>query len=185
MATVLVVEDEFGIAELLDAVLTEEGYQVVTAMNGRDGLELLARERPVLVLSDYMMPVMDGAAMLARIRADPALQGIPVVMMSSMPEAAVVQRCAGYTASSASRLSCSSCWTWLGGYLEKVTAWHLDADGRRADRLSVAQLLKNYSQGLTGSGHLGFASCKSWPRPVRLTTVDRAGPECPEILDRE
>ncbi len=41
---------------------------------------------------------MDGSAMLARIRADPALQGIPVVMMSSMPEAMVVQRCAGYTA---------------------------------------------------------------------------------------
>lgn len=98
MATVLVVEDEFGIAELLDAVLTEEGYQVVTAMNGRDGLDLLARERPVLVLSDYMMPVMDGASLLARIRADPALQGIPVVMMSSMPEAAVAQRCAGYAA---------------------------------------------------------------------------------------
>ena len=98
MATVLVVEDEFGIAELLDAVLTEEGYQVVTAMNGRDGLDLLAREQPVLVLSDYMMPVMDGASLLARIRADPALQGIPVVMMSSMPEAAVAQRCAGYAA---------------------------------------------------------------------------------------
>ena len=98
MATVLVVEDEFGIAELLDALLTEEGYQVVTALNGRDGLDLLAREQPVLVLSDYMMPVMDGAAMLARIRADPALQGIPVVMMSSMPEAAVAQRCAGYAA---------------------------------------------------------------------------------------
>lgn len=98
MATVLVVEDEFGIAELLDAVLTEEGYQVVTAMNGRDGLELLARERPVLVISDYMMPVMDGAILLTRIRADPALQGIPVVMMSSMTEAAIAQRCTGYTA---------------------------------------------------------------------------------------
>ena len=98
MATVLVVEDEFGIAELLDAVLTEEGYQVVTAMNGKEGLELLARERPGLILSDYMMPVMDGAAMLTRIKAEPATQGIPVVMMSSMPEAAVAQRCAGYAA---------------------------------------------------------------------------------------
>ncbi len=98
MAMVLVVEDEFGIAELLDTVLTEEGYQVVTAMNGRDGLELLTRDRPELVLSDYMMPVMDGALMLARIKADPALQGIPVVMMSSMPEATVAERCAGHAA---------------------------------------------------------------------------------------
>jgi len=98
MTMVLVVEDEFGIAELLDAVLTEEGYQVATAMNGRDGLELLARERPELILSDYMMPVMDGATLLARIKAEPALQAIPVVMMSSMPEAAVAERCVGYAA---------------------------------------------------------------------------------------
>jgi CheY-like chemotaxis protein len=98
MATVLVVEDEFGIAELLDVVLTEEGYRVVTAMNGRTGLELLVREQPELVLSDYMMPVMDGAVMLSRIKADPALQRIPVVMMSSMPEAMVAERCDGYVA---------------------------------------------------------------------------------------
>jgi len=98
MTRVLVVEDEFGIAELLDAVLTEEGYQVVTAMNGRNGLELLARERPELILSDYMMPVMDGATLLARIKAEPALQAIPVVMMSSMPEAAVAERYVGYAA---------------------------------------------------------------------------------------
>ena len=98
MAMVLVVDDEFGIADLLDMVLTDEGYRVVTAMNGRDGLDLMSREAPELVLSDYMMPVMDGAAMLARIRAEPAFQDIPVVMMSSMPEAAVAERCTGYAA---------------------------------------------------------------------------------------
>ncbi len=96
MAVVLVVEDEFGIAELFDAVLTDEGYSVVTAMNGRDGLELLTREQPQLVFCDYMMPVMDGAAMLGAMAADPALRGIPVVMMSSMPEAVVTERCSGY-----------------------------------------------------------------------------------------
>ena len=96
MATVLVVEDECGIVELFDAVLTDEGYQVLTAMNGKDGLELLAREQPQLVFCDYMMPVMDGAALLAGMQADPALRGIPVVMMSSMPEAVVAKRCSGY-----------------------------------------------------------------------------------------
>ena len=96
MATVLVVEDEFGIAELFDAVLTDEGYQVLTAMNGRDGLELLVREQPQLVFCDYMMPVMDGAAMLGAMAANPILRGIPVVMMSSMPEAVVAERCSGY-----------------------------------------------------------------------------------------
>jgi len=96
MALVLVVDDEFGITELFDAVLTDEGHRVLTAMNGRQGLEMLAAERPDLVFTDYMMPVMDGAAMLGAIAADPGLQGIPVVVMSSMPEAVVAERCSGY-----------------------------------------------------------------------------------------
>lgn len=98
MATVLVVEDEFGIVELFDAVLMDEGYRVLTAMNGRDGLELLAREQPQLVFCDFMMPVMDGAGMLGAMAANSALRGIPVVMMSSMPEAVVAERCSGYVA---------------------------------------------------------------------------------------
>ncbi len=96
MALVLVVDDEFGIAGLLGSVLTDEGYQVRTAMNGKQGLEVLAQERADLVFCDYMMPVMDGAAMLGAMAADPTLRGIPVVMMSSMREVAVAERCAGY-----------------------------------------------------------------------------------------
>ena len=96
MSIVLVVEDEFGIAELFDAVLTDEGYRVLTAMNGKLGLETLVQERPDMVFMDYMMPVMDGSAMLAAMQADPSLREIPVVMMSSMPEAAVAERCSGY-----------------------------------------------------------------------------------------
>lgn len=96
MATVLVVDDEFGIAELLDAVLTDEGHRVLIASNGRHGLEVLAKERPDLVFLDYMMPVLDGAGVLRGLAADPALHGIPVVVMSSMPEATVAERCLGY-----------------------------------------------------------------------------------------
>lgn len=96
MATVLVVDDEFGIAELFDAILADEGHRVLTAINGRHGLEVLAQERPDLVFLDYMMPVMDGAAMLRAMAADPMLHAIPVVVMSSLPEAAVAERCSGY-----------------------------------------------------------------------------------------
>ncbi len=96
MALVLVVEDEFGITELLDAVLTEEGHRVLTAMNGKQGLEMLAAEHPDLIFTDYMMPVMDGAAMLGAIAADPGLRDIPVVVMSSMPEMTIAERCSGY-----------------------------------------------------------------------------------------
>ncbi len=70
MATVLIVEDEFAIADLLEMVLTDEGHRVLLAVNGRQGLERLAEgPRPDLVISDYMMPVLDGACMLRTMRA--------------------------------------------------------------------------------------------------------------------
>ena len=98
MATVLVVDDEFGIAELFEAVLTDEGHRVLTAINGKHGLEVLAQEPVALVFLDYMMPVMNGAAMLAALLAHPTLQRIPVVLMSAMVEAGVAERCSGYSA---------------------------------------------------------------------------------------
>jgi CheY-like chemotaxis protein len=98
MRTVLVVDDEFGIAELIDAVLTDEGYRVLTAANGRQGLEMLAREPPALVFLDYMMPVMDGAAVLRAMAADATFRTIPVVLMSSVTETVVAKRCSGYAA---------------------------------------------------------------------------------------
>ena len=96
MGTVLVVDDEFGVADLIDAVLTDEGHRVLTAANGRQGLELLAKEHLDMVFLDYMMPIMDGAAVLRRIIDDPSLRSIPVVLMSSMPETTVAERCSGY-----------------------------------------------------------------------------------------
>lgn len=96
MGIVLVVDDEVGIAELIEAVLTDEGHRVLIAVNGKQGLEVLAKEHPNLVFLDYMMPVMNGAAMLRAIADDASMQGIPVVMMSSIPESTVAERCTGY-----------------------------------------------------------------------------------------
>lgn len=96
MAKVLVVDDEFSIADLLVDVLSDEGHNVLTASDGRQGLEALSKERPDLVFLDYMMPVMDGAGLLRGVADDPSLQSIPIVMMSSVPEEAVIERCAGY-----------------------------------------------------------------------------------------
>jgi len=98
VATVLIVDDEFGIAELLDAVLADDGHTVVTAANGRQGLARVAAGRPDLIFLDFMMPVMDGPAMLAALVADPGTRGIPVVLMSSMPEETVRERASGHVA---------------------------------------------------------------------------------------
>ena len=93
MTTVLVVDDEPLIAMALEAALEDAGYRVATAANGRQGLERLAEApRPDLVLLDMMMPVMGGAEMLAAMAADPDLRGIPVIVLSSLPEEAVRAR---------------------------------------------------------------------------------------------
>ncbi len=99
MITVLVVEDEPLIAMALEAELADAGYGVVTAANGRQGLERLAEApRPDLVLTDMMMPIMGGAEMLAAMAANPDLRGIPVIVLSSLPEAAVRARANGAAA---------------------------------------------------------------------------------------
>ena len=97
MAIVLIVEDEFAISELLEAVLTDEGHLVLTAVNGRQGLERLAENpHPDLVISDYMMPVLDGAGFIQAMRETESHRDIPYIMMSSMPEAIVRTRIDGY-----------------------------------------------------------------------------------------
>jgi CheY-like chemotaxis protein len=96
--TILVVDDEFGIALMLASTLEDEGYRVFTAANGRQGLERLAENRPDLIISDLMMPVMDGAAMSLALRENPDFRHIPIVMMSGLPEATVRERFDGYAA---------------------------------------------------------------------------------------
>lgn len=95
MKRILVVDDEFGIADTLAAVLGDEGYRVLLAVNGAQALALLAAEAVDLILLDYMMPVMDGRQTLAALRADPRLQAIPVIMMSAISAAVVRQSCPG------------------------------------------------------------------------------------------
>ena len=93
MTTVLVVDDEALIAMAFEAMLEDAGHRVATAANGRQGLERLAEApRPEVVLLDMMMPVMNGPAMLAAMAADPELRGIPVIVLSSLPEEAVRAR---------------------------------------------------------------------------------------------
>lgn len=98
MRSILVVDDEYGIAEVLNAILSDEGYRVATAINGRQGLTRLAEMTPDIVLLDYMMPILDGAGMLSAMAAEPIYRAIPVIMMSALDEPQIIDRCAGYVA---------------------------------------------------------------------------------------
>jgi CheY-like chemotaxis protein len=98
MATVLVVDDEFGIVDVLETILTDEGYRVLTACNGKQGLVRLTEEKPEVILLDFMMPILGGSEMLRAMAVEPAYQHIPVIMMSALSEQVIADRCKGYAA---------------------------------------------------------------------------------------
>ncbi len=84
VSTILLVEDDEAIRESVSECLRLEGYRVELAVNGAEALAWLqCGDRPSVVLLDMVMPVMDGAEMLARMRGDPALAGVPVVLMTA------------------------------------------------------------------------------------------------------
>lgn len=89
MQLILVVEDEYGSAEVLQLLLEAHGYRVASAPNGKGALELLANEKPAVILSDYMMPHMNGAELGAAIRANAALCDVPFIFMSGTNEEVV------------------------------------------------------------------------------------------------
>jgi len=90
---VLVVDDERLNRTVLRAALAKQGHDVVEAVDGREALDRLAEAPIDVVLLDIMMPVMDGYATLAAIKADPELARIPVIIISGVDDVASVVRC--------------------------------------------------------------------------------------------
>jgi CheY-like chemotaxis protein len=86
MALILVVDDEPPIIQFLADLLEEEGHRVATADHGGAALDLVEREPPDLVISDLMMPVMDGSRMFRQLRENPTTAHIPVIMISAAGE---------------------------------------------------------------------------------------------------
>jgi len=92
MKLVLIVEDEHGNAQILQLLLEAAGYRVAVASNGKQALEVLRDgERPSLILSDFMMPAMNGGELGLAIRQDPALGLTPFIFMSATNEEVVQQ----------------------------------------------------------------------------------------------
>ena len=81
--TILIVEDEKNIVDILRFNLQREGYRTVEAYDGADGLEKARKENPDLILLDVMLPGIDGIELLRRIRADARMTAIPVVMATA------------------------------------------------------------------------------------------------------
>lgn len=79
---ILIVDDDEIILQSIEAILTDEDYQVIVASNGEEGLELARRHAPSLILLDMKMPIMDGWAFAAAYREQPAPHA-PIVVMTA------------------------------------------------------------------------------------------------------
>jgi len=89
--TILLVDDEYALVESLTDLLQDEGYRVVSATNGKDGLERLQKEKADLVVSDLMMPIAGGRELVKGIRGFPDFRSLPVVIMSAATKDALTQ----------------------------------------------------------------------------------------------
>jgi two-component system cell cycle response regulator len=85
-ARILVVDDIPANVRLLEAKLSAEYFEVLTASSGREALEIAARDAPDLIMLDVMMPEMDGFEVARRLRSDPKTQHIPIVMVTALSE---------------------------------------------------------------------------------------------------
>jgi two-component system, cell cycle response regulator DivK len=77
---ILVVEDQEDNRRILRDLLTSAGYEVIQAENGKEALAAAARERPDLILMDIQLPLLDGYEATRRIKADPDLRAIPIIV---------------------------------------------------------------------------------------------------------
>ena len=98
MKKILVVEDEPSFSEIISVILEDQGYRVFMAANGREALGALADIMPDLIITDFMMPFIDGATFTKEVRAMTSHQSVPIIIMSALPEIAVRQRFSDYQA---------------------------------------------------------------------------------------
>lgn len=84
---ILIIDDETDLLQVLTDTLTSEGFSVLGAKNGEEGLALALKEHPDLILLDIIMPVMDGMTMLYELRKDPWGNSVPVILLTNLSDA--------------------------------------------------------------------------------------------------
>ncbi len=84
MTKILITEDDPLMSRMYQKIFTFEGFEVVMAEDGQDGLDKIRSENPTLVLLDVMMPKLNGFEVLERLKADPATKAIPVIMLTNL-----------------------------------------------------------------------------------------------------
>ncbi|HVA23005.1 MAG TPA: response regulator [Chloroflexota bacterium] len=94
MSTILIADDEQPMRQFIARAMADSGHQTLLAMNGRQALELMEKERPDLVISDVMMPLMGGVELCQHLKGAADTAAIPVILMTAGGERIVAD--AGY-----------------------------------------------------------------------------------------
>ncbi len=89
-ATILVIDDEALIAKALSAKLQKEGFVVLVAKDGAEGLEMALDKHPDLILLDLILPIMDGMTILNQLRADSWGKSVPIIILTNLSKAETV-----------------------------------------------------------------------------------------------
>lgn len=82
MATIAVIDDDEAIRHVLRSLLKNQGHTIVDAKDGFDGLSVIENTRPDLIILDVMMPDMDGWVLCEKVKEDPRLKHIPIIMLT-------------------------------------------------------------------------------------------------------
>ena len=89
---ILVIEDEATLQKALNEILSKEGYEVVSSLDGLRGLELAQKENPDLILLDIILPKMDGFEVLRRIKENDKISKIPVIILTNLSDVNDIQK---------------------------------------------------------------------------------------------
>jgi CheY-like chemotaxis protein len=89
MKAILIVDDEFDARRTLELLFEMEGYETMSAQNGEVALAKIAESTPDIILTDWMMPLMDGYQFCRRVRANPATKSIPIILLTAAVSAAL------------------------------------------------------------------------------------------------
>jgi len=84
MAKILIIEDDKFLRELITKKVGKEGYEVVGAMDGEEGLTMAGKEQPSLILLDLILPTMDGFEVLRRLKEQETTKNIPIIILSNL-----------------------------------------------------------------------------------------------------
>ena len=89
---ILVVDDDPGILTLIKTILSQRDYRVSTALNGEQAMALLRQEKFNAIITDAMMPHMDGNALAQTVKDDPQLKDLPIIMVTASKEVDIVKK---------------------------------------------------------------------------------------------